>query len=92
MADNATKDDIERLVNLMQEGFARIDQRFDEVNARLDTQALRSDRHDALLKTGSRWTGKMNEWAEKVDSALDEKDKQIAELSERIWKLEKDRA
>ena len=56
MADYATKDDIERLVNLMQEGFARIDERFaevnarfDEVNARFDTQALRSDRQAALM-------------------------------------------
>ena len=33
----------------------------------------------------------MNTWAEKVDSSLDEKDKQIMELSERIRKLEENR-
>jgi hypothetical protein len=31
----------------------------------------------------------MNDWAEKVDSALEEKDKQIAELAARLAKLEK---
>lgn len=95
MADYATRDDIqeavERLISLMQESFARIDQRFDEFHTQFATHTARLERHDGLLKTGSHWTVRINDWAEKVDTALEKKDKQIAELSERIWKLEKDR-
>jgi hypothetical protein len=54
----------------------------------MDTQAARLDRHSALLQTGSRWTNRMNQWAEKVDAALEVKDKQIAQLSEPVRKLE----
>jgi hypothetical protein len=55
----------------------------------LDIQATRLERQGALIQTGSRWTARMNDWAEKVDSALEEKDKQIAELAARLAKLEK---
>ncbi len=33
----------------------------------------------------------MNEWAEKMDEAMEEKDKQISALTERIEKLENGR-
>ena len=46
------------------------------------------DRHAALWQTGRRWSGKMDVWAEKVDSLLEVKDRQIAELRERVEKLE----
>ena len=78
----------ESLLTFMQAGFARIDQRFDEMGARFDAQAARLDRHGALLQTGSRWSTRMNEWAEKVDAGFDKRDRQIAELFERIRKLE----
>ncbi len=61
---------------------------FDGLNARFDTQAIRLDRHAALIPTGSRWTARMNDWSEKVDAALEAKDQQIADLNERIRKLE----
>jgi hypothetical protein len=69
----------------------RMDRRFDGINARFDTQAARLDRHAGLLQTGSRWTNRMNEWAEKIDVNLDQKDKFIAELSDRVRKLEESR-
>ena len=69
----------------------RMDQRFDEVNARFDTQNARLERHAGLLQTGSRWTNRMNEWAEKVDSNLARKDKFLADLSDRLRKLEEGR-
>src|SRR5712691_11217257 len=59
----------ESLLTFMQESFARIDQRFDEIGARFDAQAARLDRHAALLQTGSRWSARMNEWAEKLTPA-----------------------
>ena len=55
---------------------------------RFDTQAQRLERHAGLLQNGSRWTARMNEWAEKVDAALETKDREIAELRERLRKLE----
>lgn len=55
---------------------------FDAINVRFDNQAARLERHAALLQTGSRWVNRMNKWAEKVDAALDVKDRQIAELRE----------
>jgi hypothetical protein len=47
----------------------------DEIRTRFDTQAARLERHAALLQTGSRWTNRMNERAEKVDTALETKDR-----------------
>jgi predicted RNase H-like nuclease (RuvC/YqgF family) len=66
----------------MRDGFA-------QVNTRFDTQAIRLDRHAALWQTGRRWSGKMDDWAEKLDQALETKDREIAELRGRIEKLEK---
>jgi hypothetical protein len=66
----------------LREGFA-------QVNTRFDTQATRLDRHAALWQTGRRWSGRMDDWAEKVDAALETKDREIADLRTRIDKLEK---
>jgi hypothetical protein len=56
-----------------------------------DTQAARLERDAALIQTGSRWTSRMNDWAEKVDRALETKDQQIAALTKRIEQLEGNR-
>jgi hypothetical protein len=37
---------------------------------------------------GSCWTNWMNAWSEKIDAALEQKDKQIADILERLRKLE----
>jgi hypothetical protein len=65
----------------LREGFA-------QVNTRFDTQAARLDRHAALWQTGRRWSGRMDDWAEKVDAALETKDREIADLRARLKKLE----
>ena len=72
------KDGLEREIR---GGFAQMITRF-------DTQAARLDRHAGLLQTGSRWTAGMNVWAEKIDAAIEAKDREIAELRERLIKLE----
>lgn len=61
---------------------------FDAVKSRFDIQAARLDRQAALIQTGSRWTNRMNDWAEKVDVAPDQKSEEIAELRGRLEKLE----
>jgi hypothetical protein len=80
---------IEHLLVDVKENLERqIQAGFDGLIIRFDTQALRLDRHAALIQTGSRSTSPMNESSEKVDAALEAKDRQIADLSERIRKLE----
>src|SRR5262249_45998513 len=58
------------------------------INTRFDTQAARLDRQASLIQVGSRWTARMNEWTEKVDAALEQKDREIADLRKRIDRLE----
>lgn len=72
----------ESLERELREGFAGVQTRF-------DAQALRLDRQAALIQVGSRWTARMNEWSEKVDQALEQKDREIADLRTRIERLEK---
>ena len=66
----------------MQEGFAQVTTRF-------DTQAARLERHAGLWQTGTRWSSRMDAWAEKVDGALEGKDREISELRERLQRLER---
>ena len=61
---------------------------FEEVATRFETQGNRLDRQAALIQAGSRWTNRMNEWAERVDVALDKKDQEISELRDRLKKIE----
>lgn len=61
---------------------------FEEVATRFETQGNRLDRQAALIQTGSRWTNRMNDWAERVDIALDKKDQEISELRDRLKKIE----
>lgn len=80
------KDSLERelagLRNDVQHGLA-------ELNGRFDTQAARLERHAGLWQTGTRWSSRMDAWAEKVDGALEGKDREISELRERLQRLER---
>jgi len=60
-------------------------------NARFDAGGIRLDCHAVLWQTGSRWNSRRDVWAEKIDSPLETKGREIAELRERIAKLEKQR-
>jgi len=64
-------------------------QGFSQLNTRFDTQAARLDRHAGLWQAGIRWSSRMDAWAEKVDGALEAKDREIAELRERLLKIER---
>jgi hypothetical protein len=88
MTDEELKHRFEGLAELISQGFKRVDERFDAVNTRFDTQATRLDRHAGLWQTGSRWSGRMDVWAEKIDAALEAKDREIAELRKRLDKLD----
>jgi len=54
---------------------------------RLDTHALRLDRHRSNWEAGRSWGGTMD-WAEKIDAALEAKDREIAELHKRLAEIE----
>ena len=71
----------------MRTGFTELNTRLDDLNSRFDAQALRLDRQGALLQNGSRWTARMNEWAEHVDTLLEARTRDIAELREEIRRL-----
>lgn len=78
-----------RLLTDLKESLEREIHEFrDEVKTRFDTQAARLDRHAALMQTGNRWTSRINDWSEKIDAALEQKDKQIGDILERLRKLE----
>jgi len=72
----------ESLEREMREGFA-------QVNTRFDIQSARLERHAGLWQAGTRWSSRMDAWAEKVDSALETKDQQIADLRKRLDEIEK---
>ena len=61
---------------------------FEEISSRFEVQSNRLDRQAALIQTGSRWTNRMNDWAESVDIALDKKSREIADLRARLDKLQ----
>ena len=74
--------EIRQVKQSMEQGFA-------QVNTRLDTQAARLERHAGMWQAGTRWSSGMDTWAEKVDGALEVKDREIADLRQRLIKLER---
>jgi hypothetical protein len=74
----ASKADLKNLERLMIDYMESIEREIKGLHAslarietRLDTQAIRLDRQGALLQVGSRWSTRMNGWAERVDKALE---------------------
>jgi gas vesicle protein len=82
----AVKESLERELHSFER---KLEEGFAQLNTRFDTPAARLDRHAALWQTGRRWSSRMDDWSEKIDSALEVKDREIPELRERIAKLEK---
>ncbi len=72
----------------LERDMALLNNRFDAFDARFDNQTTRLERHAGLLQTGNRWVSRMNRWAEKVDTALAQKDRQILDLTKRLEELE----
>jgi hypothetical protein len=90
-------DNLENLIVDLKESLERelaslrhdLQQGIAQLNGRFDTQAARLERHAGLWQTGARWSSRMDAWAEKVDGALEAKDREIAELRERLLRLER---
>ena len=78
-----------QLITDFKESFEREIHEFrEEVKTRFDTQAARLERHGAMMQTGNRWISRINDWSDKIDAALEQKDKQIADILERLRRLE----
>jgi hypothetical protein len=86
-------DNLERLLSDVKDSLEReirqVGEKIDQLNSRFDTQAARLDRHAGYWQAGTRWSSRMDVWAEKVDGALEVKDREIAELRERLIKIER---
>jgi hypothetical protein len=72
----------ESLHREMHEGFTRVTDRLDLMEARLN-------RHGAMLQTGARWSARMTEWSERIDQLQDSREKRIVELERRVRNLER---
>lgn len=85
----ATKEDIRSLERFIVDLKESLEREIHGLTARFDAQSARLDRHAALWQTGSRWSSRMDAWAEKVDGNADAQAKLLAELMTRVQQLEK---
>jgi chromosome segregation ATPase len=69
--------------------FERVDMRFDAIDARLDRMDVRLSRLDRTVSAGTRQVANLTEWAEKQDQFQADTVRRIAELDERIQKLDR---
>ena len=61
---------------------------FSSVNTKLDDMSTRLDRQAGLLRAGGQRIVRLDDWAEKVDKSLEAKDREIADLRDRVIRLE----
>ena len=84
------KESLERELGGLRHDVQQVRQEIVQLNARFDTQAARLERHAGLWQTGARWSSRMDAWAEKIDVSLEPKDREIAELRERLQRLKRE--
>lgn len=78
-----------QLVAVLTDIKESLERQYEQLSVRAQDQPIRLERHAGLLQTGSRWTVRTQRWQERVDGALEVKDRQIADLNRRIEELEK---
>lgn len=61
------------------------------ISTRFDAQAARLDRQGGFIRSGSVWSSRMDQWPERIDTLIEQRDRQIAEIPERLRKLEGER-
>jgi hypothetical protein len=77
------------LITQMKESLEREIHAFrDEMRTRFDAQAARMERQGGLLRSGQTNLVRLNDWSEKIDQLLEERDKRLEALEERVRKLE----
>ena len=86
--EQVTREAFASLALLMTNVKESLEREIQVLGLQLDASTARMERHAALLQTGSRWSNRMNEWAETIDGILDRTSKALTEQNERISKLE----
>lgn len=90
MAEANGSDRLHELIVSVKESLEKEIHSFrDDMTARFDMQAARLDRQGGMIRAANVWLFRMTDWSEKIDSQLEAKDRQIADLTRRIEKLEK---
>jgi hypothetical protein len=68
--------------NEMAEGFKEVKSRLEAIQTRLDLQG-------GKIRSGSVWTARIDEWSDKVDHLLAERDKDMSELRTDVRAIQK---
>ena len=90
MAEANGSDRLYELVVSVKESLEKEIHNFrDDMTARFDAQATRLERQGGMMRAANVWLSRMTDWSEKIDSQLEAKDKQIADLVRRIENLER---
>lgn len=79
LTDEALNRRFEALAELISQGFARVDERIQELNARLHAHAARLDRDAALWQSSSPWAANHDGRSETLDRILDTQAKMLAD-------------
>jgi hypothetical protein len=86
---NERFDNLERLMIDVKESLeTEMQSGFSSLNTKLDDMSTRLDRQAGLLRAGGQRIVRLDDWAEKVDKSLEAKDREIAELRDRVIRLE----
>jgi hypothetical protein len=86
---NERFDNLERLmVDIKDSLETEMQGGFSSLNTKLDDMSTRLDRQAGLLRAGGQRIVRLDDWAEKVDKSLEAKDREIAELRDRVIRLE----
>ena len=80
MPDPATKDDIERVVELLHDIATRVDQRFDERSRRVERYAARGEARLRILETTDDGT---KERFQLIEHQVDDDDKRLKNLEQK---------
>jgi hypothetical protein len=84
----ATKADITQIATLIENLGESLQRELHALSDRFDSQSARLERHGGMLRGGSVQLTRLIEWSEKIDALLEERDRRIASLEERVQKLE----
>jgi hypothetical protein len=72
----------------MRQGFAEVNRRFAEVNTRLTQMNDRLDRVGGLVNGGARAIARLAEWSERTDITTADLLHRVADMDQRLRKLE----
>jgi hypothetical protein len=62
---------------------------FKEVNGRLEAIQTRLDLQGGKIRAGTLWTARIDEWSDKVDHLIAERDKDLSELRSDVRAIQK---